>query len=339
MDSTENKVEAIASKENGNGHHETPEIEQIDLEDNGVDLTEQEKLLLEEKVKRYLLAEKKKRQAEEAEYIEEQKKKLKEEEKLYVSSQSILAAGAIGGVGSVCIKLIGEENLKNEITQTSTVQDEQVDLLSFDLSQVSLGLGLEFILYSVMSIFLGALSSFILISMGGISTHINSRRRCLASAILFGLFFPSSIQVMKQNFDSQITIENQQKEVQELKVKEVELSEKNAALTVESKEAIATLTQTEDVQEKPELKQKVLDGYIDIFRNVEEVPKQQELLTNIADVGEGNIVPNTEITQDAVDFLEFVAVDEQYETSVKNIAERRVTDIRAKCELEEIDCG
>ena len=178
-----------------------------------------------------------------------------------------------------------------------------------------------------------------MISVGGISTHVKNRRRCLANAILFGLFFPSSIQLMKQNVERQVKIETQQKEVQELKVKEESLSQKNAALTEEGKQAIATLTRTQEVQDNPELKQKVLDGYIDIFRNVEEVPKQQELLTNIADVGEGNIVPNTQITQDAVDFLEFVAIDEQYETSVKDIAERRVTDIRAKCELEEIDCG
>lgn len=338
MDLAKDDGKAIAPQTNQEQSSLVNKFESIDVGSENIELTDQEKLLLEERVQRYFLVEKKKRLVEEAIYIQEQQKTLKEEEKLYVPTQTLLAAGAIGGVGSVCIKLIGEENLKGEITQTSEPTNKQGGLLSVDLSEVSFGGGVEFIIYLIMSVFLGALSSFILIHMGGISTHLDNRRRCLASALLFGLFLPSSIQMMKQNFDSQITIESQQKAVQELKDKGEELSEKNAALTVESKEAIATLTQTEDIHEKPELKQKVLNGYIDVFQNVDEIPEQEALLKNIADVGRNNASANTMITQDAIQFLELVSTDKKYEAVVQELAQKEVISIRTKCDLEAIDC-
>lgn len=338
MSLAKDEGKAIANQPNREESVPMENLESGDIERDNVELTDQEQLVLEERVQRYFLVEKKKRLVEEAIYIQEQQKKLKEEEKLYVPTQMLLAAGAIGGVGSVCIKLIGEENLKREITQTAGVDNGNSDLLSVDLSEVSFGGGIEFIIYLIMSIFLGGLSSFILIHMGGISTHLDNRRRCLASALLFGLFFPSSIQVMKQNFDSQIKIESQQQEVQELKDKEEKLSEKNAALTVESKEAIATLTQTEDVQENPELKQKVLEGYIDVFLNVDEVPEQETLIVNIADVGRSNTTENTSISRDAINFLEQVSIDEKYEILVQNAAKKEVISIRSKCKLEQANC-
>ncbi|OKH10892.1 hypothetical protein [[Limnothrix rosea] IAM M-220] len=277
---------------------------------------------------------------EEIREIESQKDILDKQKTLYISNKTIFTAGAIGGVGSVCIKLIGEESGRNESLESVEEETSRTDLLrSVDFSELSYGLGAEFVIYLIMSIFLGALSGFILVSMGGISTRLDNQQRCLASAMLFGLFFPSSIQLMKQNFDSQIKIESQQKEVQELKVKEETLSQKNSALREESKEAIVTLTRTEDVQENPELKQKVLEGYIDIFRNVDEASEQKNLLINISDVGEGNIVENTSITRNAVNFLELVAMDEKYEISVKEVAEKKAAEIRVKCELEGIDCG
>ncbi|AFY39475.1 hypothetical protein Lepto7376_3247 [[Leptolyngbya] sp. PCC 7376] len=347
MDSTKDEVQAITRKGNGNGHQdnegfETSHEEQIivkNLKNEGAESKEQQDLVQNERVRYDLATQKKKRQEEETEYIKEKQKRLKQEESLYVSNKSIFIAGAVGGVGSVCIKLIGEDNLTNEVIQTSETQNPEIDWLPGELSQVSFGLGVEFLLYLMMSIFLGALSGFILISMGGISTRIDNRRRCLASAILFGLFFPSSIQLMKQNLDSQITIETQQKEVEELKVKEEDLVVKNAALREESKEAIATLTETEEVQDNPELKQKVLDGYIDVFRNVDEINEQEDLLINIADVGRSNTTDNTPITRDAVNFLELVKNDEQYENSVQEKAEEELSEILMKCDAEQIDCG
>ena len=331
MDFMKDKVQAIATEENGNVHQhdqemglEVPqdsEIVQGAIEPEPLTSTQQQEW-----------------QEDETEDIGKKRETLRQIESLYVSNKMIFMAGAVGGVGSVCIKLIGADELNNEVIQVSETQEE-IDWLPGELSQVSLGLGVEFLLYLASSIFLGALSSFILIAMGGISTRIENRQRCLASAILFGLFFPSSIQLMKQNMDSQIIIESQQKEVEELKVKEEDLEEKNTALIEESKEAIVTLTQTEDIQEKPELKQKVLDGYMDVFRNVDEVNEQQELLSNIADVGRSNTTENTPITKDAVDFLELITTDKKYEVSVQEKAEEELSGILMKCDVEQIDCS
>ncbi|NEP57042.1 MAG: hypothetical protein F6K31_08460 [Symploca sp. SIO2G7] len=245
---------------------------------------------------------------------------VEERAEFYDILKYVIIPGSIGGLGGILIELRGIdlEDAETTETQLTPASDRWLPGL-FEKPGI---ISLDFLLYLLISLILGAISGFIFtLYTIGVPGDKN-RWRIVSSAMLFGLFFPTTTKFLHQSFLTQAASTYQE----EL----VELREKHDDLTEEVNESIDDLAATDDALNDRAVTKDVIESYERLIKLNDKSPEAR--MESIRDLG-GLAVDNINRQPESVEQVRKILEDISQEDSALEVK------AEANTQLERIDKG
>ena len=212
---------------------------------------------------------------------------------------AIAKAGAVGGLGNIALKLTSS-GVVQETQPANRTRIDWVPVLPF-WSIV------EFGLYAGASVFLGAVSAYTFIYVGDIATGPTKRNRCLAIALLCGLFFPATIGALERSFRTETLLSVKTERLEELQETTSNLESSRDQLASATKKTTETLTKT-TAASNLETKGSILLAKQALFDAARTDAEKQEMLGEIIEIGINNQGDaSSKVAQDVRVFLNEVS--------------------------------
>ena len=207
--------------------------------------------------------------------------------------------GAIGGAGSVCIRLLNVESSQRSKSESEEIQPEAVTAIGSNINSnvdwvagFNAHPGIEFLIYILISMTLGGISGFIL-TIYSIGNPL--KRNCLkiaSTAMLFGLFLPTSVKLLYDVSNIQAALKEQQ--VEELDTENQNLRVKNNNLSGSALDSAEGLEKTPEVS-KIEANEKAINAYKTIIDNSGVQEFRVDAIKNLGNIGRQNITEDIKV--------------------------------------------
>ncbi|NEZ59643.1 hypothetical protein D0962_07790 [Leptolyngbyaceae cyanobacterium CCMR0082] len=226
---------------------------------------------------------------------------MEEREEFYEILKYVIIPGSIGGVGGVLLELRGIYLADSELTevQVESTKNHWLPVL-FDKPGV---FSVDFLLYLLVSLILGAISGFIFTFYTIGTPSGKNRWRVVSSAMLFSLFFPTIPKFIHQSFSSQAERTYQEELVR--------LREKKEDITEEINESIDDLAAMDSAINDRAITRELIETYKRLIQINDESPAaRMESIRDLGDLAINNSTRQPESVEQVQKILEDISQED-----------------------------